>query len=282
MLVSHNGETNMRTKTITITPTVAAAMLEKNIGNRNLRKSKVAQYASDMASGRWILNGEAIKVAKSGRLLDGQHRLHACIESGQSFECLVVSDLDDASQLTMDQGVRRSASNQFKLLGIQYSNDKAAACRNLWHWAQGAPLGQPINRTPSAAELLDVLKCWPIMDDAVRVSDQLYRNTRFGVARSTYTTFITLSLSIDADACIEFAGQVQTGEMLQSGDPALTLRKQFMSWRGSGRTLSRAQQLAWLWLGFCDFRAGKSRKVYKRGWLVQDVPELAELRKFSE
>lgn len=268
----------MRTEVVTMTPVLAAQMLDRNTGNRRINPRKVAQYASDMAAGRWQANGEAIKVAVSGRLLDGQHRLRACVESGCSFESLVVYELSDAAQLTMDQGVKRSAANQFQLLGIKYAGNKAAICRNLWHWREGAPLGASSGRMPSSAELLELLKLWPVTNEAAQMSDPVYRATRFGVARSTFATFLTLALTVDDVAARRFEEQIRTGEMLRSGDPALVLRQQFLSWRGSGRTLSRAQQIAWMWLGFCDFRVGKSRKLYKRNWLVNDVSELSKLR----
>jgi len=268
----------METEFKTITPAAAAALLERNTGNRALNSRKVAQYASDMAAGRWMCNGEALKIAASGRLLDGQHRLQACVESGVPFATLVVSGLGDTTQLTMDQGVKRTASNQFQLLGIKYATDKAAICRNLWHWREGAALGMSSSRTPSSAELLELLDYWPVADEAVRVSELLYRGTRFGVSRSTLGTFLAVALSVDEPVALIFAEQLRTGEMLRAGDPALTLRQQFISWIGSGRTLSRGQQIAWLWLGFCDLRAGKTRKVYKRSWLVLDVPELEGLR----
>ena len=60
-----------------VTPDMAKRWLSKNTGNRPVKKAKVAQYARDMTEGRWEITGEAVKFAQSGRLIDGQNRLHA-------------------------------------------------------------------------------------------------------------------------------------------------------------------------------------------------------------
>ncbi len=53
----------------------------------------MAEYANAMKSGEWKYNGESIKVCTDGSLLDGQHRLEACIESGVTFDTLLVTNL---------------------------------------------------------------------------------------------------------------------------------------------------------------------------------------------
>lgn len=80
----------MKTEVIEITPEVARVYLKQNTNNRNLIKRKLAQYAKDMKEGRWVLNGEPIQFDDSGELINGQHRLNACIRSNSAFTTLVV------------------------------------------------------------------------------------------------------------------------------------------------------------------------------------------------
>lgn len=63
---------------------MAETWLSRNSNNRNLRGQVIASYARDMKSGAWVLNGETVKIASNGQLLDGQHRLNAVVESGQT------------------------------------------------------------------------------------------------------------------------------------------------------------------------------------------------------
>lgn len=79
-----------------ITPEKAREYLGMNTDNyRKLNPMRVTTYAADMKSGRWQLNGEGIKFAKNGTLLDGQHRLQAIIKANMPVEMLVIWDVED-------------------------------------------------------------------------------------------------------------------------------------------------------------------------------------------
>lgn len=70
-----------------------------------------------MAQKAWKMNGEAIKFSNTGRLLDGQHRLLACVESGCSVRTLVIRGLPEDTQETMDAGKSRTMANVLELKG---------------------------------------------------------------------------------------------------------------------------------------------------------------------
>src|SRR3990172_8052075 len=81
---------------IDVTPNPPREWLRTNTHNRKLRDRAVADYARDMTAGHWTLNGEAIKFATDGTVLDGQHRLRAVIDSDVTVQMLVVVGLDPA------------------------------------------------------------------------------------------------------------------------------------------------------------------------------------------
>src|SRR5690242_317324 len=56
---------------VLVTPALAVVMLASNEENRSVSDSYVAMYAQDMQAGRWLLNGENLKVSKDGLLNDG-------------------------------------------------------------------------------------------------------------------------------------------------------------------------------------------------------------------
>lgn len=91
---------------LTITPETAAAMLTTNAMNRPISRAHVERLSGAMQRGEWELNGATIKVASTGRLLDGQHRLTACVESGRPFKTLVVRGLPESAFGTIDQVAR--------------------------------------------------------------------------------------------------------------------------------------------------------------------------------
>lgn len=116
----------------TITPLQAEAYLGKNSFNRRIKPEVVDGYMRDMQNGKWALNGDAIRFDKNGLLLDGQHRLLACIKSGVPFTTYVITGLDTDVFDTIDNGCKRSSGDVFKIRGVaNYSNTSAIVRRHL-------------------------------------------------------------------------------------------------------------------------------------------------------
>lgn len=119
---------------IEITPERAQELLEHNTVNRPLKDAAVKRYAKDMKEGRWEINGEAIMVSEEGTLLNGQNRLHACVEAGVPFTSLFVSGLNGNSLDTIDVGVPRSLADQLHWRGVTHASEMAAACKWLYRY----------------------------------------------------------------------------------------------------------------------------------------------------
>lgn len=96
---------------MTITPDIARQMLEKNVGNRPLSKRTLARYTKLMKDGEWGITTDAIGFDVNGRLMNGQHRLNAVIESGTEQTFFVVEDLPTESFSYTDEGRNRTASD---------------------------------------------------------------------------------------------------------------------------------------------------------------------------
>lgn len=107
---------NMNAYWKTITPEIAHEWLRGNTINRPVKQHYVRMLASDMELGRWKRNGETIK--RNGRLLlDGQHRLLACIMANTPFETLVVDGIDRDVFPTIDDGCPRSRIDTLAVAG---------------------------------------------------------------------------------------------------------------------------------------------------------------------
>lgn len=116
-------------RTINITPEVAGDMLANNYeNNRRINPRAVRAIAADMRDGRFVSqNGQTIIVTKSGKLIDGQHRLSAIRDSGVSLTFLVAIVDDDEERVfySIDCGKPR-ALNQF-IKGANKTNVAALA-----------------------------------------------------------------------------------------------------------------------------------------------------------
>jgi hypothetical protein len=57
----------------------------------------VRDYAQDMIDGWWLLSGKTIILDETGAVLNGQHRLLACIKADRAFETWLVEGVDVTS-----------------------------------------------------------------------------------------------------------------------------------------------------------------------------------------
>lgn len=113
-----------------ITPTYANYLLTLNSKNRKVNDRRVNRYASEMMQGLWKFNGDAIRISKSGVILDGQHRLMACVKSGVSFNSVVINGLDDSVFDTIDIGKIRSTGDVFYIKGVKSASQKSSIIRS--------------------------------------------------------------------------------------------------------------------------------------------------------
>jgi hypothetical protein len=108
------------TEVMTITPGTAKKWLAANTdAQRPLSQYTVERYAREMKEGQWVINGESIKFNTSGSMIDGQHRLHACIQANRSFDTLIVTNLPEEAFKTLDRGKQRGAADLLAMRGEQ-------------------------------------------------------------------------------------------------------------------------------------------------------------------
>ena len=80
----------------TIDPVMAKELLAGQRKNRNLSPFAVSRYKEFMIKNQWSMNGEPI-IFGGNKLIDGQHRLSACVSSGKSFQSVWIELKDDGA-----------------------------------------------------------------------------------------------------------------------------------------------------------------------------------------
>lgn len=117
---------SIKTEVVTVTPERAQQLLEQNKNNRRVSAKNLEKVEAIMSRGEWRLNGEAIKISTNGRILDGQHRLMASVNTGTTFQTLIVYGLTDETQETMDSGKSRTLADILSLRGYKSTHSLAA------------------------------------------------------------------------------------------------------------------------------------------------------------
>lgn len=148
-----------RTEIVKVSPQIAALWLQNNHGNRHIRKSHVAALAADMKNGRWHTSPDAIAFDTTGRLINGQHRLTAIVESGTSADMIVMWGATAGTYAITDDGQKRTFADHLRHLGHTDTTHLAAVVHAVLCWELN---GWPShitneNRKPTKQELINRL-----------------------------------------------------------------------------------------------------------------------------
>lgn len=168
----------MKTTIKTVTPSIAEEYLKTMVRNRSCNPRTVSAYAQDMRNGNWFLTHQGIAFNSSGRLVDGQHRLRAVIESGADVEMMVTTGLEERRKNGVvvdamdgiDRHRPRSIGAQLQIShGIKNANAVAALARGIvCFWTSD-------NYVMTTAETLHVLKIYGSDIDALMAIPDFYR-----------------------------------------------------------------------------------------------------------
>lgn len=200
---------------IEITPNLARQWLGFNTHNRKLRQRVVAAYAADMRAGDWQWNGESIKFAADGTLLDGQHRLAAIAEAEATVKMLTVRGLPNHTQDTVDGGAKRKFSDVLTLRGERAAVPLASITRRVAMWEAGARKDSSAF-APTNAQMLQTLEKYP---DLRRIALEAQRVARLctlpaSIIGQCWWLFDQIN-SEDADF---FFARLADGQNLAKGD----------------------------------------------------------------
>jgi hypothetical protein len=254
----------LQTSVEVITPEVATKWLEGNTHNRPLRQRDVDRYSREMSTGRWQLNGESIIFDSTGRLLDGQHRLWACVESQVSFQAVVVRGADPETFTTIDQGRHRSPADHLVVAGVtvggeQHTKVLAAAASLVWRYRHNQVFSQ-YRLDPGG--IIELCRTEPGLEAWVK------HCRRAGTGLRGFTAPMAAVLHIGScrhrEAALAFAEGWVSGANLAAGSPILTLRQ---------RVLSKSPTKAWerLFIASSAWNAfAQQRPLLKMGSMRSD------------
>lgn len=228
----------MKLSVMNVTPEMAASWLDKNGRNRRISRYHVSRIADQIASGKWVLNGQTVSFDEAGRLLDGQHRLSAVVESGISVPMAVAVGVTDpeafktydatslkrgAHQIAQIMGVKdacRVSSCARTIIAYESSKDMDAFAQSFMN-SKGGPSPDDVAEKSKEIE--------PEMQDAARmVSKSFLKSTG---APSVFLAILVILNRINPVDAATFCDKLRTGVVDHEKDPCLVLRDRLLSGR---------------------------------------------------
>lgn len=224
----------MDSKIEIITPEMAEKLMADNNGNRKISKAAVNTLASAITRGEWKLNGTPVVISKEGRVLDGQHRLMAIINSKEPISTFVVRGVSEDVFDTLDIGRKRTIADTLYIIGEKDVNVLAATIKIIKPYFEKGfrILGGGSRITPIQAEKFllehpDVRKSVAYANCNKDEFDSL-------LVRSAIAAFHYIFTKKNEQKGNEFMESFRTGANLDVGSPILALRRN-LSLRAEGK-----------------------------------------------
>jgi len=195
-----------------------------------------------------------VKLSRAGKLIDGQHRLHAIALSGKTVKILTVKNLPPKTQATVDNGFKRTIAHVLEIQGEKNATALAFSLSLLCRW-EGGQLNTVRSRgehnRPRRDECVAVLKSHPDMRNYIAHKFTSHF-TRIGSSGLFAFCWYVCSQNHPDEADIFFE-QLSLGVAMGTDDPVWHLRerliksKQAEDPRRKLDTLQKIQLIAHAW-----------------------------------
>lgn len=241
-----------------ITPAEAKKILANlNPNNRPISRRRVMRYAEEMKTGAWKDCIGSVSFGSDKNLLDGQHRLMACIEADVTLRLTVVRGLDPQSMTVIDTGAKRSGSDTLSMAGVTNSMIISAAIRKVLimeSFFGRIVTSEKNSHKANNADILDWYIANPEISDSLAVAGYTVANHRWLVLSTLTAIHWILG---GEDRATKFIEDLKSGAGLVNGDPVLALRN-FLINRSGARNVENASVLAAYVIAWNHRQTGKT------------------------
>jgi len=248
-----------------VTPKIASEYLKRNTMNRPINQSHLKTVCKMMREGKWASNGDTIRFAQSGELLDGQHRLMAVCQTGVPQEMIIVRGLDVDVFTTIDSGAKRTSGDILSLAGYKNYNALAAASRMALLVQRG---GHPFfvhdkSYAPTSDEILEFVQSNPLMIEATEFSRSLnFLRKLMSPSSTAYLYYAAASIG-EADKIKSFLHNVNEVSPESIKTTAYMLRERLIENKSAREKMRRPDVLALAIKAYRHFREGRTVKILK-------------------
>ena len=197
---------------------------------RGIRAAHVKRLTEAMNNDEYIddiIN--PIYISDTGKLMDGQHRLRAVINSGKPQRFLVVSGLPEEIFVYIDENLSRAAKDALRIRGIRNPEDVATTTKLLFQLMHGK------TNTPRHVVVDRMMKDYPDIEDAVAKGLSM-KNSVLGAQPNVMAVLYFLYSRMYPENCEKFFHYLQYGGdvMELAGHPITRLKKKLaQEWKNA-------------------------------------------------
>jgi hypothetical protein len=259
----------METKQVTVTPEMAKLLLSQNSNNRRLIQANVDFLASQIVKGDWKLTHQGIAVSKSGRLLDGQHRLAAVIKAGAPVGMMLTTGLPDDIFDVLDTGRARRASDTLSIAGAKSPKTLASAVKlKMLYEKWPERIWVSDSAKCSSHEILANYEAAPLLwDRVVAIADGARLHKVLVPGPFAAMAFLAVSQGVELSRVELLALDLKQGSALRTGNPVLAYRNKAIgspamsSTNGAQRRLAEYIKLLNSCLSLTDLKMFKTPSI---------------------
>lgn len=261
---------------VLVTPEQAQEWLETRFDNERLiRANKVTAFARDMENGFWLFNGDTIRFNQDGRLIDGQHRLKAIIES-KTAQWFGVVNIPDEARAGIDTGSSRTLGDLLRIGNHIMGRELAAIVRRVLIYRDGLQSTGGGRYLPTHAEGVEFVQA---NEEALRESLKFAvkaHQVRVPAAPSALAAAHFVCARVDKETADSVFERAVTGLNITEGDPVGAYRDKWIKHFSNFRTnLSPDDVFRFGILVFNMTRKGLIRtrlQAPRGGWSRDNVP----------
>jgi hypothetical protein len=214
---------NVTASVETITPDKAAEYLEHNVKNRTIKKRHLDKMIHDLEKGRWHMNGSSIVFDDAGILLDGQHRLNACVLTKEPMTVVVVRGVAKTAQQTIDNNISRSATDVAEFNGYANARKVTGIARLLLGIKNRAFFSQ---YNASTSEIMEFLRVHPHIVDSGLVAAGVKKTAPEILVGAWH--YLAFYLGGQHEAATRAVTVLHTGIPTYENDPIHAFRERFI------------------------------------------------------
>lgn len=263
LLENYDKSQGIIADTFDITPEVSEVLLStRNTRNRPISKAQVKDLKQKMEDGSYRVNGESMIFDSDGILTNGQHTLTASVESGKSFQKVVVLGLHPDTFSSLDGGKTRKLEDVLAVNGEDHARELSVALR-LVHILTNSKKVRNMGKWHHDRALTE-LKTHPNLKDSVTFILEMETPASYllspGYAAGLHYLMTEACKTDEERITVEqFWKDLIEDENVASDSYAKKLQKRLIAHkqRLDGQTLTRDQLVEIVIKAWCNYRDGK-------------------------